>query len=85
MSLRLTARHRARLAAMQRIREILAEQAELYAQYPDLRADPKRPGVIADDNSPEEARQTQDQGAGSGSRADQSSLASQPTKKYFVF
>lgn len=85
MSLRLTARYRARLAAMRRIRQILAEQAELLAQYPDLRADPKRPGVVANDNSPTEARQTQDPAFGSGSRADQASLTSQPTKKYFVF
>jgi hypothetical protein len=46
ISLRLTARHSARLAARRRVKEILEEQAQLLALYPELRDEVRSPDVV---------------------------------------
>lgn len=84
MSLRQTTRHRARLAAMRRIQEILAEQAELYAWYPDLRPDPRRPGVVPHDGPHRATRQIPELGVGHNSRVDRPLIPGHSTKKYWV-
>jgi hypothetical protein len=84
MPLRLTARHRARLAASRRIAEILTEQAELFAQYPELRADPKRPGVLKNNDIGLTPRAASATASHLGVVEAQSSIESLTVKKYTV-